>query len=104
MGKRQTVFSMTGGRCYYCGCRLDFDDFHMDHFYAKSKGGKVHDNLVPACRDCNIMKCDRSIEEFRGKINSLLTDNIHGRIIAKYYGIEPKHHTFYFEEVNDGDL
>lgn len=104
MSKRQTVFDMTGGRCYYCGCELNFDDFHMDHVQAKSKGGKVRDNLVPACRDCNIMKCDLSIEEFRNKINSLLDDNIHGRIIVKYYGIKPKYHTFFFEEVENGDL
>lgn len=104
MGKREIIYDMTQGRCYYCGCDLDFDTFHMDHVHAKAKGGKDKNNLVPACADCNIMKSDRSIEEFRAKINDLLNDNINGRILAKYYDLKPKNHRFYFEEAENGTI
>lgn len=104
MKKRKTVYDMTNGRCFYCGCKLDFDNFHLDHFKAQKWGGKQHKNLVPACPDCNIAKCDMTIEEFRERIGAMLNITIHGRIICKYYGVSPKPIKFFFEEVEDGTI
>lgn len=101
---RRRIFNLTNGRCFYCGCKLDFENFHKDHFKAKSKGGKALNNLVPACPDCNIMKSNLGVDSFRKKLNELLHDNIHGRLIAKYYGINEKEIKFYFEEVVDGTV
>ena len=104
MGKRQKVFEMTNGRCFYCGCKLDAGNFHMDHFTAKTHGGKQKNNLVPACPDCNITKSDMTVEQFRVKIANMLTASMQGRMIAKYYGLERKPVKFFFEEVESGAI
>lgn len=104
MSKRQNVFEMTHGRCFYCGCKLDAGNFHMDHFKAKVNGGKQKNNLVPSCPDCNIAKGDLDIEQFRVKIENMFNSTIHGRMIAKYYGVSHKPIKFFFEEVKSGTI
>lgn len=103
MDKRSRAYALTGGRCFYCGQPI-CQEFHLDHFNPKSKGGKNIDNLVPSCPDCNLYKSDLTIEQFREKISSSLTNSIHGRMLGKYYGIKPRQVKFFFEEVDDGDL
>lgn len=85
MASRKRIFNKTNGRCFYCGCGLDIDDFHMDHFYPKSKGGKAnYENLVPSCPFCNLRKRDLSIEGFRNKLSVFFKEKI----------------VFYFEDEN----
>ena len=102
--KRKAIFDITNGLCFYCGCKLDFDNFHMDHFKPKSNGGRVSENLVPACPDCNLFKGNLDIEEFRTKIGGLLNRHIDGRMISKYFEVDNKPIRFYFEEFNNGIL
>lgn len=64
---RQLIYQSTGGRCFYCGCLLDEDNFHIDHVIPKALGGTDYRNVVPACPDCNMSKGTLSIEEFRKK-------------------------------------
>lgn len=104
MANRQKIYEITNGRCFYCGCELDIESFHADHFVAKANGGKESKNLVPACPDCNHCKGKLTIEEFRTKIENLLEDRFVGKLIKKYYKIEKKNIKFFFEEVQDGDL
>ena len=101
---RKKVYEITNGKCFYCGCKLDFDNFHADHLEAKSKGGKQHKNLVPSCPECNMCKSDMTIEEFREKLENILVSSFTGRIIKKYY--KPKKHniTFWFEEERNGNI
>lgn len=98
--KRRNVFNILGGRCYYCGCKLSFDNFHMDHFFSKAKGGKDKDNLVPACPECNLYKSNLGIEAFREKLADELLNTFHGRLVEKYYGAKPKKIKFFYEEGN----
>lgn len=100
MTKRQNVFNITEGRCYYCGCKIDLNNFHMDHFIAKSNGGKVKKNLVPACVDCNLSKGNLTIEEFREKLIEMATNTHIGRMMSKYHckSIDPI--VFYFEKLS----
>lgn len=64
--KNLRAWTRTGGRCWYCGCQLDPDNFHMDHVVSRKLGGRsTPDNLVPACPTCNVGKGGRSVEEFR---------------------------------------
>ena len=95
--KRQKIFDITNGRCFYCGDPLDFETFHADHFVAKSKGGKDKNNLVPTCQDCNLSKGNLSIDEFRKKIEQLPSGSNQCRILSKYYNVKPKRIVFYFE-------
>ena len=101
---RKQIYDMTGGKCFYCGCVLDFDRFHLDHFNAKAYGGKAKGNLVPSCPDCNIYKGTDTVEGFRRKINRCLHDTIRGRMLRKYYGIEEREIKFYYEVVKDGAI
>lgn len=102
MNRREKVFRLTKGRCYYCGCKLNIKDYQIDHFIPKSKGGGFVDNFVPACRDCNIIKSDYTIEEFRNIIENMIVDNITGRMISRYYVVKKKKIIFYFEKNDFG--
>lgn len=43
--------------CQYCGRKAPEIQFHIDHIFPKSKGGKSEENnLILACDECNIGK------------------------------------------------
>ena len=103
IGQRTTAYERTGGRCAYCGCELDENNYHVDHMTPKSLGGKTNKhNLIAACPDCNLFKADSTVEVFRRRIAALVTSTAHGRIIAKYYGVKNEPIKFYFEEIDNG--
>jgi 5-methylcytosine-specific restriction endonuclease McrA len=57
---RRAVFARDDYRCQYCGARAD----SIDHVVPRSRGGQhVWENLVAACRPCNITKRDRTPDE-----------------------------------------
>jgi hypothetical protein len=52
---RQTLHSLTGSRCLYCGAASE----SIDHIHPLSRGGlSVTENCVPACLACNGSKGD----------------------------------------------
>lgn len=105
MPGRKKVYEMFGGRCAYCGKPIKFEAFHIDHIVSKIYGGtRSDDNVYPACVDCNIFKSSRTLSEFRERIENVQAENIATRIMSKYYGVEMKPITFYFEELRDGNL
>ena len=104
MAGRMSVFKLTNGRCFYCGCKLDYNTFHCDHFIPKVRGGKRGYNLVPACQDCNLFKSDMTLEEFRLAIETLPEMTMKGRMQLKYLGVRRRTVEFYFEkEINKKD-
>jgi 5-methylcytosine-specific restriction endonuclease McrA len=69
--KRQKILAKTGGKCFYCGTELHYQEvldwggkavqsialWDVDHVIPVSKGGgNEMDNLVPSCRSCNNKK------------------------------------------------
>lgn len=80
--RTKQVWDKTGGKCYYCGCKLlenvhpnsplDIIDrmYTIDHFIPLSKGGKKNDliNLVPCCRKDNNIKGNYPLEFLRMKL------------------------------------
>lgn len=55
---RQAVFERDNYTCRYCGSKEG--PFHADHVYPWSKGGETSiNNIVTACRHCNISKHDK---------------------------------------------
>ena len=57
---RRAVFARDGHRCGYCGEPAD----SIDHVLPRSRGGKnVWENVIAACRGCNLRKRDRTPEE-----------------------------------------
>ncbi len=57
---RRGVFTRDGGRCQYCGARAD----SIDHVVPRSRGGPhTWENVVAACRPCNVSKRDRLLAD-----------------------------------------
>ena len=57
---RRAVFARDGGRCQYCGDSAD----SIDHVVPRAKGGAhTWENVVAACRPCNVHKRDRLLPE-----------------------------------------
>ncbi len=53
---RRTLFARDHGRCQYCGKPAE----SIDHVVPRSKGGRHSwDNVVAACKYCNMRKTDR---------------------------------------------
>lgn len=68
--KRHSVWEKTDGECWYCGSEINPFTFHIDHVVPVAKGGTHHlDNLVPACRPCNMTKGSRDLDYLRHKLH-----------------------------------
>lgn len=53
---RRGIFARDGHRCQYCGDHAE----SIDHVVPRSKGGEhAWENVVAACRSCNVRKGDR---------------------------------------------
>jgi 5-methylcytosine-specific restriction endonuclease McrA len=56
----RAVFVRDAHRCQYCGVAAE----SIDHVIPRSKGGEhTWDNVVAACRPCNVRKRDRFLHE-----------------------------------------
>ena len=57
---RRSVFARDANRCQYCSGPAE----SIDHVVPRSRGGEhVWDNVVAACRPCNVRKRDRMLHE-----------------------------------------
>jgi len=57
---RRAVMARDAGMCQYCGSRAD----SIDHVVPRSRGGThTWENVVAACRPCNVRKRDRLLHE-----------------------------------------
>ena len=57
---RRGVFARDASRCQYCGAGAD----SIDHVIPRSRGGQHEwENVVAACRPCNVRKRDRMLTE-----------------------------------------
>lgn len=54
-----------GSCCYYCKDTVSFDLITRDHFNPVSGGHTLVNNKVFACRTCNSIKGNLSIDDFR---------------------------------------
>lgn len=57
---RQGIFIRDDGQCAYCSKKLHLSNATLDHVIPRSRGGKdTWENLVLACKKCNMKKADR---------------------------------------------
>ncbi|MGK2947157.1 MAG: HNH endonuclease [Acidimicrobiales bacterium] len=57
---RRGIFARDGHRCQYCGAPAE----SIDHVHPRSKGGEhTWENVVAACRPCNVRKRDRLLPD-----------------------------------------
>ena len=59
---RAYILERDGGRCAYC--RRKNTRLELDHIRPRATGSDRVDNLVASCRDCNIRKANRPVEQF----------------------------------------
>lgn len=61
---RQNVYLRDGFRCQYCQCSGSLLNLTLDHLIPLARGGKTSwENIVTACKACNLRKGARTIEE-----------------------------------------
>lgn len=61
---RQNVYLRDGFRCQYCHWTGALTNLTLDHLIPLARGGKTSwDNIVTACKACNLRKGARTIEE-----------------------------------------
>jgi len=61
---RRTVMLRDNYSCQYCGAQLPKSDLTIDHVVPKVKGGvTTWDNVVCACKPCNLRKGGKSLEQ-----------------------------------------
>lgn len=72
---REDVRKLTGQPCYYCGCKPNHKSSLSNRYYGiyvhngidrvDNECGYLVGNVVPCCRDCNVAKNARNVQEFR---------------------------------------
>lgn len=113
---RQKVYEKFGGRCAYCGRKIEYKDMQVDHLIPirQAEEGKVdwrevenENNYMPACRMCNHYKRANSLELFRKYIQEIpkkLRKNYIYKVGVAYGNVieNEKPIEFYFEQVEKG--
>lgn len=64
---RAEVFEIHGKKCYYCGKYATGRAMHVDHVVPRARcevDADNIDNLVPACRICNMRKGARPLDVY----------------------------------------
>ena len=99
LNEKKRVFALTDGHCYYCGCEITMEDFHIEHFLARSKEHRNKGNRVPACSDCNYIKSSHTTKRFKEILKEYKTGSIQVRLMDKYRDKmdDQGNITFYYE-------
>lgn len=118
--KRIIIYNKYKGRCAYCGCKIDYNNMHVDHIIPRQRGynfdtAKINniikgtnkiDNLNPSCPTCNISKSIFSIKQWRNeiklKVDRVRRSNANIRLLESFGILKyiNKDVIFYFEKHN----
>lgn len=73
--ERKDLWECMNRRCAYCGTKIGLSEVTADHKIPISRGGPdTAQNRVCACRPCNALKADRTVEEFRALVTGINYD------------------------------
>ena len=74
---RKMILERECWRCFYCMCKLNSNNFVMEHVISRPNGDNSYRNIVAACRSCNNKKDDLLAEDFLRTLyrNSLLSED-----------------------------
>ena len=105
------IFAKTFNRCAYCGKKVDFEtDYSVDHAVPECYGGPTEiNNLFLCCKDCNQIKDNMNVEQFRAflekKASDQMSANMLYRVIRKFGLVEEKNKKieFFFEKLKKID-
>jgi 5-methylcytosine-specific restriction endonuclease McrA len=113
---REQLYEKYNRKCAYCGCPIEYKDMQIDHVESIYLHGdykqdmtesELYDteNLLPACRQCNLYKSAMPVEKFRARITNTLMRNLQRTFsyqMALKYGLIEEHIgtiRFYFERM-----
>ena len=113
---RNKVHQKYDGRCAYCGSEITLKQMHVDHkkpiwrgnptVNPSYRGTNDIDNLMPACRPCNLWKTVMPLEQFReeiaAQVERLRLRSANFRMAERYNLVEATNTPviFYFEQHN----
>jgi len=122
-----------GGRCAYCGEELPEKGWHADHVEPIFRGVSQHyyvndekkivsvnvderrerldvmDNMVPACKPCNLFKSVWSVEQFREQISlqarRAMNYSVNARTAERFgqIALTPSPIIFWFERYQEAE-
>lgn len=108
---RDELYKKYSGHCAYCGRHIEYSEMQVDHVesHYRHLGEDRIENYLPSCRDCNGLKSDYLLEEFRNVLipecakKAKVGANTRNERIAKAYHLSknatnPKIE-FYFEKI-----
>lgn len=80
--KKQKILEQFDGRCSYCKHVFHISELTVDHLIPACRGGtEAYTNLVASCRQCNHLKGDLTVKQFkyliRGTIIAILEGDKH---------------------------
>ena len=104
---RADIYKRLNGRCAYCGQLITYENMHVEHVQPLVKNGAdSRENMLPSCRDCDFLKGERNLEEFRNMLENIATEVFEKKpeyIVAEKFGlikVTPRPIKFYFETKN----
>ena len=70
---RRAVFVAFGGKCFYSGRDVSFDEMHIDHIRPKSKGGQdCISNYALCCQEINFRKNGKHSDSFEQVVTEVV--------------------------------
>ena len=74
--EKQVIYAKCNGKCAICGKPVKFKKMTIDHITPLSRGG-TNDikNLQLACKRCNSMKSNMTMDDMMGQISEILKYN-----------------------------
>lgn len=84
--KKFLILDKTHGRCAYCGRKITLETMTLDHIVPKSKGkNNDYTNLFASCQQCNTLKGDRTIKQYKTLVSKITQVYGNGRPVKFYY-------------------
>jgi 5-methylcytosine-specific restriction endonuclease McrA len=66
---RRNILIRDGYVCQYCGRKFSISELELEHVIPRAQGGRsTWENLVAACRSCNVRKANRTPGEANMKL------------------------------------
>lgn len=86
--QKKSVYAKCNGKCAICGKPVKFKKMTIDHITPLSRGG-TNDikNLQLACKRCNSMKSNMTMDDMMGQISEILKYNRKQKLIRMLGGI-----------------
>ena len=79
---RQAIFARDSHRCQYCGRHFPVSKLSLDHVVPRRSGGQnTWENMVCACRKCNVKKGGRTPSQARMKLAQKPTRPTHSPLL-----------------------